>query len=283
MNQDRPAYKQFEARMLQLLKWRFERANFRVDDHQKIGELPLEIDLVVISTEQEWIPDVSKLPTIFRYFRRYNIMEVKSEKDRLEIEDLPKLMAYGWLYVARNSIEYVRHVTLTALVHHLTSRIREALPRYGFLPDTQGVFRRDSDITAYVISIADLPDDLASEELQAFSDPIRRKHAFLSCIGNEEKAPIVETIFDLYENEVNEIMALNIRDESVKNAVKALGVQRVIASLSKEELLAALKKEDILKILRKEDFLAALSEEDIAALGGKERLLQLLMAKPERK
>jgi hypothetical protein len=95
MRQERQAHKQYEARMIQLLRWRFEKSNLRVDDHLKVGDLPLEIDLVVKVTEAGWIPDFAKFPQIFDYFQRHNIIEVKSEQDEFEVADLPKLLAYG--------------------------------------------------------------------------------------------------------------------------------------------------------------------------------------------
>jgi len=288
MNTERQPHKPFEARLIQLLRWRFEQSNLGVIDHLKVGDLPLEIDVVVTSPEHAWIPDFGKFPRLFDYFRRYNIMEVKTEQDRLEIEDLPKLLAYGWLYMARNSIVDVSEVTVTALVHHLTSGIEDALPKIGFKPILQGIYRRDSDMPAYLISFTDLPDELLPEELQAFSDAVRRQRIFLSCLGNKEKAPIVETIFDLYESEVKKIM-LNIREESLRNVlsvvaperiIAALGDEKVIAALGKQKLQAALNKEELLQALSKEDLLAALNREDmINALIGNEDFLKAFLAK----
>ncbi|MCI0694325.1 hypothetical protein L0337_20245 [candidate division KSB1 bacterium] len=258
MGTERQSPKPFEARLIQLLRWRFEQSNLGVIDHLKVGDLPLEIDVVVTSPEREWIPDFDKFPRLFDYFRKYNIMEVKTEQDRLEIEDLPKLLAYGWLYVARNSIVEFSEVTVTALVHHLTSGIEKALPKMGFKPIVQGIYRRDSDMPAYLISFIDLPDELLPEELQAFSDSVRRQHLFLSCLGNKEKAPIVETIFDLYESEVKKIM-LNIREESLRNVLSVVAPERIIAALGEEKIIAALGNEKVITaLMQNEQLLKAL-------------------------
>jgi len=40
MNEERADYKHYEARLIQLLRWRFEKANFKVEDHHKVGALP---------------------------------------------------------------------------------------------------------------------------------------------------------------------------------------------------------------------------------------------------
>jgi hypothetical protein len=244
-----------------------------------VGDLPLEIDVVAISPEPAWIPDVTQFPALFGYFRRYNIMEVKTEQDRLEIEDLPKLLAYGWLYMARQHLTNVSEVTVTALVHHLSSRVQEALPGFGFAPRARGIYQCDAGIAPYVISLIDLPDELIPEELQAFTDAMRRQRLFLSCLGNKEKAPIVETIFDLYESEVRKIM-LNIREESLKNILSAVGEKKIISALGEERVISALGKQKLQAALNKEDHLAALSHEDlVAAMLGNEQLLKLLLAK----
>jgi hypothetical protein len=305
MNADRPAYKPYEARLIQLLEWRFTKSNFSVADHYKVGDLPLEIDMVAIPPAQEWLPDFAKFPRLFDYFRRYNIMEVKTEQDRLEVEDVTKLMAYGWLYMAKNSIANVAEVTLTALVHHLTSTTLEALPKLDFAPKAQGIYWRASNPVACVISFMDLPDEQVPEELRAFCDPARRQQTFLSCLGDREKAPIVETIFDLYESEVKKIM-LNIREESLKNILSAVGAKKIVAALGDEEIILNIREESLRNILSAvgakkivaalgdEEIIAALGEEKIistlgkqkiiAALGGSENLLKELLTtlKPEQ-
>lgn len=52
MNNERPAPKQYEAWLIQLLRLRFEQANFKVEDHLKVGELSLEIDMIVITPSE---------------------------------------------------------------------------------------------------------------------------------------------------------------------------------------------------------------------------------------
>jgi hypothetical protein len=273
MSIERQSHKQFEARLIQLLRWRFEKSNLSVHDHLKVRELPLEIDVVAISPQQEWMPDFTQFPRLFDYFRRYNILEVKTEQDRLETEDLSKLLAYGWLYMAKQRLANVSEVTATALVHHLTAGVELELPRFGFAPKAKGVYWRDADMAAYVISFTDLPDELLPEELRAFSDPARRQQTFLACLGNKEKAPIVETIFDLYESEVKKIM-LNIREESLRNVLSVVAPERIIAALGDERVIEALGEEKLLAALGDEKVMAALLQN--------EQLLNALLAKLDR-
>lgn len=289
MNEERADYKHYEARLIQLLRWRFEKANFKVEDHHKVGVLPLEIDLIVAATDER-IPDFSKLPKLFHYFRRHNIMELKTERDRLEREDLLKLQAYGWLYMVKHDVPRVPHVTLTALAHHVAPKLRAAMPDLGFLPEeVPGVYLRNSDMVSYVISISELPDEIAPEELLAFSDPIRRTRTFLACLDDEEKRPIVETITDLYESEVLKIMVqLNVKPESMDKFIDALGREKIIAALGRKEemmekMLEAVGREKVIAALgRKEEvmdeMLETLGHEKILAAFGKEELLRQLLA-----
>jgi hypothetical protein len=275
MNEEHPSHTQFEARLIQLLRWRFEKSNLGFIDHLKVGDLPLEIDVVVISSKRDWQPDFGKFPRLFEYFRRHNVMEVKTEQNRLKVEDLPKLLAYGWLYVSRSHIVEVTKVTATALVHHLTPRVKKALPKFGFVPKSQGIYWRDADMPACVISFTDLPDELMTEELRAFSDPARRQQTFLACLGNKEKAPIAETIFDLYESEVRKIM-LNIREETLRNVFSVVDPKRIVAALGEEKIIAALGDEKIIAALGDEKIIAALGDEKIIAALGDEKIIAAL-------
>lgn len=302
MSTERATPKQFEARLIQLLAWRFKKSGFSVFDHHKVGELPLEIDLVAIPPEPEWTPDYEKFPRLFAYFRRYNIIEVKTEQDRVELADLPKLMAYGWMYMAKNELVNVSEVTLTALVHHLPASILEALPLLGFVPKMQGIYQRESAPAAYVISFADAPEELVPEELRAFCDKIRRRQTFLECLHHQEKAQIAETIFDLYESEVKHIM-LNLREETMRNVfsemdprkfLAAFGVERLFTVLDEDQIVAAIGQERLAKFaarINEDQIAAALGQEKlasvaasidkeklIAALGGSENLLRSLLA-----
>lgn len=276
MSTKRPAYQPFEARLIQLLKRCLKKSKIRVRDYQKVGKLPLEIDMVALPPEQDWIPDFAIFPRLFEHFRRYNVMEVKTAQDRLASEDLTKLMAYGWLYMSKHGLVNPSEVTLTALVHHLPSKTLEALPKLGFATKAQGIYWRDAEPVAYVISFTDLPDELVPEELRIFCDAARRRQTFLACLGDEEKAPIVETIIDLFESEVKNIM-LKIREETLRNIlsvvdekriVAALGEEKIISALGKKKIVAALKKlpvEDRLKGLPAETLLRNLSAEEIEA------------------
>jgi hypothetical protein len=114
-------------------------------------------------------------------------------------------------------------------------------------------WRFESAFVSYLIAIEDLADELVPEELQVFSNPQRRQKVFVLCFGKREKKPIMDTIFDLYESEVNKLMALyDIKPKSMRKYIEAMGKEKVIAAIRKEEM--------------------------IAALGGKERLLKLLLA-----
>ena len=250
---------------------------------------------MVVSRRAQKMAAVSATPLLFDYFKRYNLLEIKTEQTPLTLGDLLKLQAYTWLYMQKQAIYAIAEVTATAVVHHLTPEVIAALPALRYKPVSSGIFRCDSSFESYIISIEDLPDELAPEELQVFSNSARRQKIFLSCYGKTRKEPIIDALVDLYESEVIKLMTpLNVRPESMPKFIKALGKEKVIAALIKDkelpaqrkkQLLAALSKKQLLAALSKKELLAALTEDDmISALGGKEYLLKSFLAsyKPEQ-
>jgi hypothetical protein len=268
MRKKRPAYKPHEEWIIQALKRLFKKIEIKADDHHKVGKLPLEIDLVAVVERKKLF---SKLPPVFRYFQRHNILEIKSEKARFRVADLQKLQAYGWLYMTKHAVGSPKEVTLTALVHHLTRTVLKALPEYDFQPAGKGIFCRHSHPVSYVISIEEAPDELLPEELQAFSNPKRRMRALLAALQKGEESPIVEAIFNLYESEVDQLMT---REALAKKLVKIAGAKKVLAAIDKEEVVKSLDKRYLRKALGKEDVLKAFSREDIVAAALRDKQLR---------
>jgi len=294
MSNDRPSPKQYEAWLIQLLRQLFERANFKVEDHKKVGELPLEIDMIVISTGAEKPPNFAELPPLFHYFRQHNVMELKTEKDRLEIADLLKLHAYGWLYMMKESLINVAEITLTALVHHLNPVVLQALPTLGYKQIRKDVYRCDAHVLSHIIVFGDPADAEIPKELQIFSNPSRRQPIIVNELQRGEASPLLEAVLDLYESEVLKLMA--IRQETIGRIIETFGREKILsyfrpedvvtvfrkedilASLKPEDILASLKPEDILASLKPEDILASLKPEDILASLKQEEMLKRLVA-----
>ncbi len=125
MARKRAKRNQYEARLIQLLKRRFEQARLKVQDHLKVGRLPLEIDMLVRSSRT---PTNARLPKLFRYFQQHNVLEIKTEQTPLKIGDLLKLQAYTWLYMEQRKIYDAEQVTATVSAHHVPAPVRAALP-----------------------------------------------------------------------------------------------------------------------------------------------------------
>jgi arginyl-tRNA--protein-N-Asp/Glu arginylyltransferase len=281
MARKRRGNKQFEARQIQLLRWRFERARHEVDDHFKVGKLPLEIDLIVIRRTRKRKRASARVPRLFAYFKRYNVMEIKTARNPLKLGDLLKLQAYAWLYMQKRKIYSVAEITATAVVHHRAPTLQKELSALGYRPVSPGIFQCAAAFPSYLISLKDLRDELVPEELQVFSNSARRQRVFLSCFGRKEKKPIIDTMLELYESEVKKLMALyNIKQKSMRQYVEALGKEKVIAAIRKDEHLAALSKRDLLAALRQEDVIAAMGEEKVLksllAKLGRERMQKLI-------
>lgn len=280
MRKKRAAYEPHEEWIIQALKRLFKEVAIKADDHHKVGKLPLEIDLVAIVESKK---QLAKLPQLFRYFRRHNILEIKSEKARFKVADLQKLQAYGWLYMMKQAVGSPKEVTLTALVHHLPRAVLKVLPEYDFEPAGKGIFCRRSHPVSYVIVLKDVPDELLPEELQAFASPERRMRILLAALKKGGQSPIVEAIFNLYESEVEQIMT---REALAQKLVKIVGENKILALLDKQKVMKSLNKEDHLRALDKKDHLRALTDEDLlAVLLRNEQLLKTAMTKlkPEKR
>jgi hypothetical protein len=253
MRKKRPAYEPHEEWMIQALKRIFKELAIKADDHHKIGKLPLEIDLVAVVENKK---SLAKLPALFRYFQRHNILEIKSEKARFRVADLQKLQAYGWHYMMKHAVESPKQVTLTALVHHLPRTVLQALPEYDFEPAGKGIFCRRSHPVSYVIVLKDVPDELLPEELQVFSSRERRMRILLAALQKNRKSPLLEAMFNLYESEVDQLMT---REALAKKLVKIAGPKRVAAVLDKKYHLQALSQDDIIAaVLRNKRLLKTL-------------------------
>jgi len=268
MSSERPAPKQYETWLKQLVQQRFEQASFKVEKELAVGGLPLRIDMIA---RDEAAADFSALPEIFRHFRRYNVIELKSEADDLTAADLLKLHAYGWLYMESNRIYTIREVTLTALVHHLTPAVLNVLPALGYVPLEKGIYYQfPSAMESRLICFGDLPDERTPEELRAFSSPARRRPIIMSELERGKSTLLLEAIFELYQSEVYKIMAL--KQETIQRCVEAVGREKFLAVFNKQDHLAALSKEDHLAALSKEKegvlqyFLAELGPDEFQRL-----------------
>ncbi len=274
MTRKRAKRNQYEARLIQLLKRRFEQARLKVQDHLKVGRLPLEIDMLVRSRRMRSNAIPARLPKLFRYFRQHNVLEIKTEQTPLKVGDLLKLQAYTWLYMEQRQVHEVEQVTATVIAHHLPASVRAALPALKYRRMRKGVYKNRSAFDSYLLDLSELPETLPREELQIFTNRARREKIFILRMDDPKKQALVDAMNDLYKSEVKKLMVyLDAKQKKVKRYVDIIGRKRVAAALPKEELLAALSKKDLL---------SALSAKDIIAVKGDKEALSVLLAKMGR-
>ncbi len=102
---------------------------------------PLQVDLLIIKKGDDTVLDSA----IGRDFRKYNIFEYKSPDDKLNIDTLYKLTAYGCLYKADgkfvNEIK-AEEITLTLMRDTCPKSLLKALEKEGKLvrSNTRGVY-----------------------------------------------------------------------------------------------------------------------------------------------
>ncbi len=279
MPRKRAKRNEYEARLIQLLKRRFEQARLKVQDHLKVGKLPLEIDMLVRFGGERSRLNTARLPKLFRYFRQHNVLEIKTEQTPLRVSDLLKLQAYTWLYMEQRQVHEVEQVTATVIAHHLPATVRVALPALKYRRVHKGVYKSRSAFDSYLLDLSELPEALTPEELQIFTNRARREKVFLLRMDDPKKQALVDAMNDLYQSEVKKLMVyLDAKQKKVKRYVDIIGRKRVAAALPKEEHLAALSKKDLLSALSKKDIVAAMGDDETLRLVytkmGRERFLK---------
>lgn len=270
MKRKRAKPNQYEARLIQLLRQRFEKARLKVLAHLKVGKLPLEIDMIVRARDQQ--ANRAKLPKLFRYFRQHNVIEIKTEQTPLKISDLLKVQAYAWLYMEQHRVYQAEHVTATVIAHHLPAAVRAALPALKYRRVRKGVYKNRSAFESYLLDLSELPETLSPEELQIFTNSARREKVFVARIDDPNQQALVDVLYELYKNEVKKLMPyLDAKQKKVKRHVDIIGHNRVAAALPKEAHLSALSKKDIINLKGDKEALRA-----ILAKMGREKLLETI-------
>jgi len=106
------------------------RQELEFEQEYHLSSKPLQIDLLVVKKTA----DVTLSNPIGQTFRTYNILEYKSPKDELSIDDYFKVIAYGCLYKSAgkhvNGIPQ-EEITLTLVRQHPPRKLLQQLAAFG--------------------------------------------------------------------------------------------------------------------------------------------------------
>lgn len=222
-----------------------EEGKVRFESEHQLGAKPMLIDVLIIKKDSNEPMEKN----IGRIFRKYNIVEYKSPKDYLSIDDFYKVYGYACFYKADvvhvDSIG-VDEITLTfvckgypqKLIQHLTEVRGYEVEQYE-----EGIYYIKGDIFPIQVIVTsrlskeenfwlrnltdDLPDRAAVEELAKEYHEHRKNTLYRSVMNVivkaneelfEEESNMCEAIIDLFRDEY---------DKGVEEA-KQLGVQQGI-------------------------------------------------------
>jgi len=172
-------------------------------EHQLTTE-PLKIDVLIIKKKKNVV--IKK--NIAQIFRAFNVVEYKSPRDRVTIEDYHKTQCYGRLYAALNKVD-INEMSVTVVATHHPRKLLSFLKNQYTVQHTQpGIYLVNGDTcpTQVIVSeklpeednlwLNSLRDDLSTAQLERFAlskEPKLPLDAYIQVIG-EANAEALEDL-----------------------------------------------------------------------------------------
>ena len=114
---------------LEFMLWQYNE-ELIFDDEHTLSKKPLEVDMIVVKKRRDLVIEKD----IARLFKEHNIIEYKSPKDSLNIDDLFKTLCYACLYKSLgrtvNEIE-TEEVTVSVFRHNYPTKLFRHLKKLG--------------------------------------------------------------------------------------------------------------------------------------------------------
>ncbi|MBQ9140665.1 MAG: 3-isopropylmalate dehydrogenase [Lachnospiraceae bacterium] len=241
------------------IELREEKGKVSFESEHQLGTKPMQIDVLIIKKDSNEPMEKN----IGRIFRKHNIVEYKSPKDYLSVDDFYKVYGYACFYKADvEQVDSIRvdEITLTfvckgyprKLIQHLTE-----VRGFGIELFEAGIYYIKGDIFPIQLIVTsklskennfwlknltdDLPNRDAVEELAREYHEYQKNTLYRSVMNviikaNEElfkeESDVCEAIIDLFRDEY---------DKGVEDA-KQLGVQQGIEQGIEQNLCSLVKK-----------------------------------------
>lgn len=224
-----------------------EKDNLIFENEHQLGTKPKEIDVLIIK-KQNNIP-IQK--NIGRIFRKHNIVEYKSPRDYLNIDDFYKVCAYACFYksdtVRQNSIP-ITEITITFVCKKIPSKLVKHLEKvwsYKIREQEKGIYYiyKGKDMGVIPMQII-VTSKLGKEEnlwLRSLTDDLKNEKEARYLVKEYEKHKNNK----LYESMMDIIVRANYREfQEVKGMCKALEelMADVIAEREKEAIERGLNR-----------------------------------------
>ncbi len=231
-------------------------------DHYKVGELPLEIDMILHykdSTKLNTLIEngLGAIASIFKFSdKKYIVGEYKSKNDNHKRKIIFKLQAYRFLFIDRELKKNpMIDKDITSLLI-LTKKMDDYM--YPVRKMDKGIYSLKTEPEIYVIVINELEikpsnygllnfstDDKLLEfigEIIKSKDSIAEQFISFAYIYNYKEFKMVVTQENLDEFDI----AAPIRDFGIKKAIDQIGLDEVIAAVGLDEVIATVGLDEVI-------------------------------------
>jgi len=238
---------------------------FDIQSALKLGEMPLEADLVLIRK-----PEGVEPPFPFNHLGQRTIGEFKGPHDTANQDSLAQLEVYGILYQQQESLQR-RNVTLWLIASDFVEEINDS--ERAYLENLQevgpGLYHGILDrFPTYLVNLGELPISAATLPLlMVYKGP--REHEIMEYLLDHRDEFFYYFVFAImmHLETLQEVLAMrNLKleelDLNAETLVNAAGEERVLSWIGEEKVIRLLGEEKILS--------------DLVRMLGKERIQQLL-------
>ena len=184
-----------------------DRENLSFENEHQLSAKPMEIDVLVIKKEK----DVPVRKNIGRIFRKHNIIEYKSPKDYLSIDDFYKVYGYTCFYKADTGAAdeiKANELTITFVCSRYPSKlIRHLKEKRGYTIEKQedGIYYIKGDYFPIQIIVTSKLSETENLWLKNLTDNMKEVESAKKLIDDYGK----HRENDLYESVMNIIMRSN--------------------------------------------------------------------------
>ena len=233
-----------------------ERQEFTYDTEHRLNQRPLKIDLVLLKTGKKY--GINN--PIGKIFRRYNLFEYKSPRDKLDVDVLFKVMAYGCLLKAYGKrVNEIKANEISISIYREVPPVKlfRQLKDIGFIVDNRysGIYYIKG-LTIFPLQIIvgrELPEDenIWLKHLKDRVDKEEAKRIFDidSSIDIESlNAEDYKTVLTLYMNANRDVIAEMLKEggEGMQTIEEILGIpERIDKIIAEKDHVIAEKDRNI--------------------------------------
>ena len=246
------------------IEFHAEESKVSFENEHQLGTKPMQIDVLIVKKNSNEPMEKN----IGRIFRKHNIVEYKSPKDYLSIDDFYKVYGYACFYkadVAQVDSIKVDEITLTFVCKGYPRKLAEHLTEvrgFEIVAGEAGIYYIKGDVFPIQLIVTsklskehnfwlknltdDLPDRAAVQELAKVYHEYRENTLYRSVMNviikaNEElfkeESDVCEAIIDLFRDEYDKGIA-DAKEQGIQQGVQQ-GIQQNLITLVRKGLLVA--------------------------------------------